>query len=242
MARSRACSALAAVLAATALTAVGCASPDAPSQSAPSQSAAPSGTERPAGSPQTTGPSATDPSSTARQTAPSAPRTAATSKPGTPSESAPTETAVPQSPVTRADEGRVPWCTTSALSATLRPGSPGAGQRYATLVLTNTSDSPCRTRGWPGLQLVGGDGTKLPTHVVRDHGTPARVLTLAPGEDARSELRWTVVPGEGDPPDGNCPTPAGLQVIPPDQRTADRTPWRGDAVCGGGRVHERPLA
>lgn len=138
-------------------------------------------------------------------------------------------------------EARPRWCTTDALSVSLRPGQPAAGNRYAGLVLTNSSSSACRTQGWPGLQLTGEDGEKIPTEVVRDHSTPSRPLTLAPGGHASARLHWTVVPGEGDPADGKCPGPAAVRVIPPDQRTAKSAPWKLGEVCGGGEIDVRSL-
>jgi hypothetical protein len=138
-------------------------------------------------------------------------------------------------------ENRPRWCTTGALSVSLKPGQPAAGNRYAGLVLTNSSSHTCRTQGWPGLQLTGEDGEKIPTRVVRDHSTPSPQLTLSPGGKASARLHWTVVPGEGDPSDGRCPDPAAVRVIPPDQRTAKSAPWNMDEVCGAGKLDVRPL-
>lgn len=137
--------------------------------------------------------------------------------------------------------GASPWCTAGALSVSLRPGEPAAGNRYATLVLSNSSSHACRTQGYPGLQLTGKDGKPIPTRVVRDHSHAPRQLRLAPGQRASALLHWTVVPGTGDPADGICPRPAGLRVIPPDQRTADSAAWRLGEVCGTGKVEVLPL-
>lgn len=136
---------------------------------------------------------------------------------------------------------RPPWCTTGALSVSLRPGQPAAGNRYGTLVLTNSSGTSCRTQGWPGLQLTRGDGEAIPTKVVRDHSDPSRPLTLAAGAQASARLHWTVVPGEGDPADGKCPEPAKLRVIPPDQRTSKTASWKLGTVCGAGEIDVLPL-
>ena len=46
-------------------------------------------------------------------------------------------------------------CRTADLSVQLKPGSPGAGQRYATVVLTNTSGHTCTVTGYGGLALLG---------------------------------------------------------------------------------------
>lgn len=143
------------------------------------------------------------------------------------------------------DDGRASggtrWCTTESLSVSLRPGQPAAGNRYAALVLTNSSSSTCRTQGWPGLQLTGKDGEKIPTDAVRDRSVPSRPLTLSPGGHASARLHWTVVPSEGDPSDGRCPDPAAVRVIPPDQRTAKSAKWKAGEVCGAGEIDVRPL-
>ena len=49
-------------------------------------------------------------------------------------------------------------CRTADLSAPLKPGSPGAGQRYATVVRTNTSTHTCTVGGYGGLGLLGAPG------------------------------------------------------------------------------------
>lgn len=139
-------------------------------------------------------------------------------------------------------EGRPPWCATDALSVSLSPGRPAAGNRYAALALTNSSGTDCRTQGWPGLQLTGADGEPVPTDVVRDRSRPSRPLTLAPGAAVSARLHWTVVPSEGDPADGKCPEPAGLRVIPPDERTAKRAAWELGTVCGAGEIEVTALA
>jgi hypothetical protein len=139
--------------------------------------------------------------------------------------------------------GRAPWCATDALSASVRPLDSAAGQRYAALVLTNTSGAACRTQGWPGLQLATGDGTALPTETVREEGQDSHPLTIEPGGSAWARLHWTVVAGEDDPADGDCgPAPAELRVIPPDQEEATAAGWDLGEVCGAGRIEERPLA
>ncbi|KAB8162046.1 DUF4232 domain-containing protein [Streptomyces sp. 3MP-14] len=129
------------------------------------------------------------------------------------------------------------------MSASLTPLDSGAGNRYAALTLTNVSDADCRTQGWPGLELADDDGEALPTTTVRDTSQEADQLTLAPGESAWAQLRWTVVAGEEDATDGTCgPEPAELRVIPPDTYDATATDWAGGTVCGAGRIEALPLA
>ncbi|WP_062215979.1 DUF4232 domain-containing protein [Streptomyces sp. NBRC 109706] len=145
----------------------------------------------------------------------------------------------PQSEQAEADD----WCATEALAAEVTPLDAGAGNRYAALVLTNTTDAACRTQGWPGLELAAADGAALPTETVRDDSRAAVPLTLAPGESAWAQLRWTVVPGSADPADGGCgPEPTALRVIPPDTYDATPADWELGAVCGPGRIEALPLA
>jgi hypothetical protein len=108
-------------------------------------------------------------------------------------------------------------------------------------VLTNTSDTACRTQGWPGLQLVTADGEDIPTTTVRDDSTSPVQLTVQPGASVHARLHWTVVPGEGDPPEGCGPAPASLRVIPPDEYDATSAEWDMGVVCGG-RIEALPLA
>ncbi len=141
-----------------------------------------------------------------------------------------------------ADAGEVAWCATDSLSASLDAMSPAAGNRYAALVLTNTSDAACRTQGWPGLQLTARDGDEIPTTTVRDRSETAEQLTLQPDESAWARLHWSVVPGEGDPATGCDPEPASLRVIPPDERSTTGAAWELGTVCGDGRIETLPLA
>ncbi|GAA2639140.1 hypothetical protein GCM10009863_65120 [Streptomyces axinellae] len=117
-----------------------------------------------------------------------------------------------------------------------------AGNRYAALVVTNTSDRPCRTQGWPGLQLTSDSGARIPTETARDREHNAQPFTLKPGDRAWSRLHWTVVPSSGDPADGACPTPGALRVIPPDERHSISAGWSLGTVCGKGRIQATALS
>lgn len=131
-------------------------------------------------------------------------------------------------------------CHTDQLRGRLRALDPGAGNRFAALVLTNESDRTCRTFGWVGLQLASPGDKPVPTRVVRT-GKP-RGLVLKAGQSAWSRLQWTVVP-TGDEPDGACErTPTALLVIPPDETTQLTTEWRYGAACDRGKITATPLA
>src|SRR6185312_679481 len=56
-----------------------------------------------------------------------------------------------------------PECRTADLGVTLKAGSPGAGQRYATVVLTDVSGHSCTVTGYGGLGLLGSPGQGVPT-------------------------------------------------------------------------------
>lgn len=128
-------------------------------------------------------------------------------------------------------------CHTSMLDVGLRAGHPGAGQRYADLTLTNSSDRTCRIHGYPGLQLVGDNSTPLPTDVVRNTAHPAHTVVLAPGESASTTLHWGVVPTGDESTTGPCqPDPQRLRVIPPDETDSLSAEWPFGPVCADGRI------
>ena len=121
-------------------------------------------------------------------------------------------------------------------------GSPGAGQRYATLVLRNAGRRTCTVHGYGGLGLAGSGGRALPTSQVRAGG-PAATVTLAPGVSVSSALHWSAVPGPGEASTGPCqPDPATLRVIPPDETTSLPVAWTMGPVCSAGTIEQRPYA
>jgi hypothetical protein len=133
-------------------------------------------------------------------------------------------------------------CHTGDLDARLRAGHPGAGQRYATLRLTNRGSAPCTVRGYAGAQLVRADGRRVPTWIVRDHSRPPRTVTLRPGESASARWHWGAVPGPGEPTDGPCqPTARTVLITPPDETRPLRKRWRLGPVCRHGRIEARPF-
>ncbi len=104
-----------------------------------------------------------------------------------------TTLAVTAHPSRAAQTASIPACRTSALSAKLEPGSPGAGQRYATLVLTNRSARTCHTYGYAGLGFLDRRGRMLSTNAVRiERANRARVV-LAPNASAGELLHWSEV-------------------------------------------------
>lgn len=140
-----------------------------------------------------------------------------------------------QQPEVRPSE--VDRCHTSMLSGSLQPGTPGAGQRYAELTLRNDSGETCTLYGYGGLQLVDAEGRPLPTELTRNANPGPTLIELAPGDAAAATLHWSVVPHGDEPVTGPCgPTPAGAEVIPPDETDPLPVEWRLGPVCGQGSV------
>ncbi len=134
--------------------------------------------------------------------------------------------------------GSVARCSTADLSAQLKAGSPGAGQRYATVVLTNTSTHSCTLRGYGGLGLLGAPGQGVPTDLRRSASPSPTTLTVSPGGSVRSALHWTVI-AAADEPEGDCqPTAVTVVVTPPNQTTALLRPWEFGPVCQHGRIDQ----
>lgn len=151
-----------------------------------------------------------------------------------------TGTGSPSTSGTDGQANRPGRCHTADLSASLVPGSPGAGQRYATIVLTNTSSATCNVYGYGGVGLVDASGAPLPTQQVRVSPPGPTLVTLQPHQSARSQLHWSAVPGAGDSPSGQCqPTPAALRIIPPDETTHLSVPWNQGPVCEQGTIHQQ---
>ena len=130
----------------------------------------------------------------------------------------------------------VAQCRTADLSAQLKPGSPGAGQRYATVVLTDTSGHTCTVGGYGGLGLLGSPGQGVPTDLRRVASPAPTTVTLAPGGSVRSLLHWTVIAAADEPAAACEPTAATVVVTPPNQATALLRPWTFGPVCSHGLI------
>ncbi|WP_230310957.1 DUF4232 domain-containing protein [Corynebacterium guaraldiae] len=81
-------------------------------------------------------------------------------------------------------------CATSQLSTEITNEQGAAGSRLVDIVLTNTSDEECTLTGFPGVSAVtSNDGTQLGPAALRETGTEAATVTLAPGAQARAGSR-----------------------------------------------------
>lgn len=200
-------------VAAVALTAAGCSS--GPSSTATTRPRASTSTSTTRAAPTTT-PSTTHPGSSSSVA------------------SSPSTTAVPPSGPTR--------CPTADLAGSVAGSSGAAGTIQMTIALRSTAPSPCTLFGYPGLQLLAGDGSALPTNVVRKGGYPFTAMapttvTLAPGQTADFNLGYSDVPVGGET---SCPTATSMEVTPPNATDHLVVP-ASLAPCGGGTVVVSPV-
>ncbi|MCO1578316.1 DUF4232 domain-containing protein [Crossiella sp. SN42] len=164
---------------------------------------------------------------------PSGLSTAASTEPTSPE----TSPAAKEQPPEVTAEAQVGRCTAEHLRGELKPGDSGAGQRYATLVVTNTGKTNCTLYGYGGLALLDGSGNALRTKLERKANPGPKLVTLRPGGKAGKDLHWGAVPGEGEPATGQCqPSPAKISVIPPDERTPFELTWSLGPVCQQGKI------
>jgi Protein of unknown function (DUF4232) len=128
-------------------------------------------------------------------------------------------------------------CTAGVLRGAVVLEDAAAGSRFGRLVVINERDE-CTLYGFSGLQLVDAQGNALPTQAVWDLDPGPSLVTLPNRRLAVANLRWSVVPGDGDDQDGPCqPEPAGLKLIPPDETEQFEVPWPHGSVCQQGRIH-----
>ncbi|MFJ3672443.1 DUF4232 domain-containing protein [Streptomyces sp. NPDC090106] len=132
------------------------------------------------------------------------------------------------------------WADTSSLTVRVHALDSGAGQRYATVILTNKTHKTVRTQGYVGLRLLNSHGKEVPTRVVRDHGRTA-LITLKPGQSAYTRLHWGDVPAAGEPTKAEK-NPTRLEVTPPDSYKHLNAAWKLGEVLQKGRVDVTPLA
>jgi Protein of unknown function (DUF4232) len=121
-------------------------------------------------------------------------------------------------------------CHTSELAASFGSGDAGAGNRYATLTLTNRSARTCTIYGYGGLQPLDSAKKQLSVTLVRDPGHAPKLVRLAPGAGVGRTIHWGVVPSGTQT---SCPTPAYASIIPPDETDPLVVAWKLGPICGG---------
>jgi hypothetical protein len=129
-------------------------------------------------------------------------------------------------------------CSTADLGVQLKGGGAGAGQRYATVVLSNTSGRTCTVHGYGGLALLGAPRQGVPTDLRRVASPAPGTVTLTPGGSARSLLHWAVVPASDENGISCEPTALTVVVTPPNQTTAALRSWTFGPVCQHGVIQQ----
>ena len=124
--------------------------------------------------------------------------------------------------------GNGPECRAGDLAGAIIDVQGAAGSSFGRLILVNTSSRTCHTKGFIGGRFIGDDGHALPTHVTRDHSTPARTVVIKSGAAGALQLRWSNVPSGTAP----CRRARWLRVTPPDD-TASLRVYFGAAPCRG---------
>ena len=133
-------------------------------------------------------------------------------------------------------------CTGSQLSGTFNvvAGSQGAGQVAYLLTLKNNSTTRCYVFGLPQAQLVGANGSTLPTHIAAAQASSGgKQVMLAPGSSAVAQARFSAsVAGPGDKQSGACqPQASTLQVTPDGGGTVSATITPPTSVCERGTLY-----
>lgn len=124
-------------------------------------------------------------------------------------------------------------CATSQLSAEITNEQGAAGSRLVDIVLTNTSDEECTLTGFPGVSAVtGNDGTQVGPAALRETGTEAAPVTLAPGAQARAGLKITNV-GLLDAAACQPQDADGLRIYPPENTDSLYVAVPGLQACAG---------
>jgi hypothetical protein len=84
-------------------------------------------------------------------------------------------------------------CTADDLTGTFEvlQGSAGAGNIVYTLKVTNASQEACTVGGVPTLQVLDEHGNTIPSHVPPSSSGTDTLVTLQPGDSARSQVRFS---------------------------------------------------
>jgi hypothetical protein len=115
------------------------------------------------------------------------------------------------------------------LKGSLGTPSPGAGNLYVPLVLTNVSNRQCVLAGYPGVSLLDAAGAQIEQPAGREPGFPSNAIPVAPGAAASTVLHTTQ---EGIAPGPCWPVSTQIKVFPPNELDALMFPGQFK-VCGG---------
>jgi hypothetical protein len=130
-------------------------------------------------------------------------------------------------------------CSAHDLTATFQvlEGSAGAGNIVYTLKLTNASQAACTVSGVPAIDFLDASGNALKKTVSPNGAGTAVLVTLQPGDTARSQVRFSP---DVDPCDPGTATT--LRVTMPDESTLDAKIDPATRLCGNGSLRPSILS
>jgi hypothetical protein len=129
-------------------------------------------------------------------------------------------------------------CTVGELSVRLGRAGHAAGSTYRPIVFTNTSDTACTLRGYPGVSYVAPtSGRQVGAAASRDNALRTRTVTLAPGGHAAALLQLV---NHFNYPAADCAarTVSGLRVYPPGSTAAAYVAFARHQKACSSNVHQ----
>jgi len=124
-------------------------------------------------------------------------------------------------------------CTAHDLTGTFQvlEGSAGAGNIVYTLKVTNASQGACTVSGVPAIDFLDANGQALKKNVSPNGAGTAALITLQPGDTARSQVRFSP---DVDPCDPGTATT--LRLTMPDSSTLETKIDPATRLCGNGSL------
>jgi hypothetical protein len=128
-------------------------------------------------------------------------------------------------------------CTADDLTGTFEvlAGSAGAGNIVYTLKVTNASQQPCTVSGVPALTALDEHGNEIPSHVAQTNSGTGALVTLQPGDSARSQVRFSP---DVDPCEPGTMHTLHVGIGASALNVAVDPPTR---LCGGGSLQPTPF-
>ena len=131
-------------------------------------------------------------------------------------------------------------CTSSQVDTTLVPGSPGAGQRYASVQFTAKPGESCTLQGALPVALAGAAGITV-TH--DPSAADAPTVTVADGAPASMLLRWSGIEATENQVQPASVTVTAPQTTTPRDDTSDPAitlPWNQGRLDDSAEAHGSP--
>lgn len=124
-------------------------------------------------------------------------------------------------------------CTPTVATFAVEDGGGAAGTSGVAVVVTNASQQPCVTTGWPGVAVLDAGGAQIEQAQRQGNGTAPQTITLRPGDKASATLTWS----NGTGTDGACPQGAAILFTLPDNTDSTRLDVRPLACPDGVRIY-----